>query len=128
MTVIAEPISTAAAPDHLWRRVLSNGRVLIGGGLILLIIGGCVGSLMWTLRESSRYHFDYQDDMLSEQPPAWAMHSDPQDSKSDLIDSRAYLFGTDKLGRSILARCLLGGTISLAVGVGAAIISVVLGV
>jgi oligopeptide transport system permease protein len=38
------------------------------------------------------------------------------------------VFGFDTLGRSILARCLLGGTISLGVGVAAAVIAVLLGV
>src|SRR5262249_25231635 len=61
-------------------------------------------------------------------PPAWRIHSDPLDPSSATIDSDAYIFGTDKLGRSILARCLMGGTISLAVGVAAATIAVVLGV
>jgi ABC-type dipeptide/oligopeptide/nickel transport system permease subunit len=37
-------------------------------------------------------------------------------------------FGYDALGRSLVARCLLGGTISLGVGVAAAAISVVVGV
>src|SRR5581483_11919368 len=37
-------------------------------------------------------------------------------------------FGYDMLGRSILARSLFGGTISLAVGLAAASISIVLGV
>ncbi|MCK6455464.1 MAG: ABC transporter permease [Phycisphaerae bacterium] len=37
-------------------------------------------------------------------------------------------FGTDLLGRSLAARCILGGAISLAVGIAAAIFSVGLGV
>ena len=38
------------------------------------------------------------------------------------------MFGTDTLGRSILARSLFGGAISLAIGVAAAALSVFLGV
>lgn len=38
------------------------------------------------------------------------------------------VFGTDRLGRSVAARCLLGGVISLAVGLAAAGIAVCLGV
>jgi ABC-type dipeptide/oligopeptide/nickel transport system permease subunit len=42
---------------------------------------------------------------------------------------RVYLwFGSDKLGHSLLGRCLVGGVISLTIGVTAAAISVVLGV
>src|SRR5256886_8416554 len=37
-------------------------------------------------------------------------------------------FGYDLLGRSIFARCLLGGTISMGVGVAAATIAVLIGV
>jgi oligopeptide transport system permease protein len=121
----AEPI---ILPDHLWRRMLTNGRVLVGGVFVLLIVGICVGSLPWTMHEDSRYHFDYQDDMLSQHAPVWRAHEDPLDENTPFINSRAYLFGTDKLGRSILARCLMGGSISLAVGLAAALISVVLGV
>ncbi|HMB94808.1 MAG TPA: ABC transporter permease, partial [Tepidisphaeraceae bacterium] len=81
-----------------------------------------------TMRDSTRFYFDYQDDMLPEIPPTFAAHEDPQDQTSPLIESRAYIFGTDKLGRSIFARCLIGGTISLSVGIAAALISVILGV
>jgi oligopeptide transport system permease protein len=121
-------METSIPVDHLWRRVLSNRRVLLGGIMLLIVVGMCVGSLPWTLNEESRYQYDRQDYMLPEQPPAWRMHEDPLDQNSPLIDSRAYIFGTDKLGRGILGRCLMGGTISLAVGVAAAMISVILGV
>lgn len=127
--IISQGVSLDAVPaDHLWRRVLSNQRVLIGGILLLLVIGACVGSLPWTTHQDSRFGYDYQDYLQPEQPPAWAPHEDPLDLKSPLIDSRAYLFGTDKNGRGILGRCLMGGTISLAVGIASALISVVLGV
>jgi oligopeptide transport system permease protein len=121
-------METSIPLDHLWRRVLANRRVLLGGVLLLIVVGMCVGSLPWTLNEESRYQYDRQDYMLPEQPPAWRMREDPLEKTSPLIDSRAYIFGTDQLGRSILGRCLMGGTISLAVGVAAAMISVILGV
>jgi ABC-type dipeptide/oligopeptide/nickel transport system permease subunit len=37
-------------------------------------------------------------------------------------------FGADQLGRPLVGRCLIGGTISLAIGAAAAVISIVLGV
>jgi oligopeptide transport system permease protein len=119
---------TISEIDHPWRRALLNGRALVGGSLLIAVIGLCAGSLPWTTHEDSRFYFDYQDFMLPEQPPGWNLHEDPLDAASPLIGSRAYLFGTDKLGRSIFARCLIGGTISLAVGFASAIISVILGV
>lgn len=128
---IPAPVTLASEQvpvDHLWRRVLSNQRVVVGGLLLLLVLALCVGSLPWTMSDTSRFGFDFQDDLLAEQKPALAMHEDPLDPNSPLIDSRAYIFGTDKLGRGILGRCLMGGTISLAVGVASALISVLLGV
>lgn len=114
--------------DHPWRRAFRDIRVLAGGIMLLAVLGCCIGTLPWTTSRESRYHFDYQDDLLAEQPPTLSAHEDPLDEKSPLIQSKAYIFGTDKIGRSMLARCLMGGTISLAVGVSSALISVVLGV
>lgn len=103
----------AAAVDHPVRRALRSGRVLVGGGLLGLIVGLCLVTLPATLGES-RYYYDLQDPSLVRHAPSPA--------------SVATWFGTDNLGRSILARCLLGGAISLAVGLAAATISVLLGV
>lgn len=100
--------------DHLWRRALLNSRVLIGGAMLVVVLALCIGSLPWTMHHESRMHFDFQDDTLPEKAP--------------MLDRPEYLFGTDKIGRSMLARCLIGGTISMAVGIGAAAISVLLGV
>ena len=44
--------------------------------------------------------------------------------------ARSHLFmllGTDKLGRSVLVRCALGGAISLGIGLAAAAIAVIIG-
>lgn len=48
-------------------------------------------------------------------------------SKSILAPSRAHLMGTDDLGRDMLARVMLGGRISLAVGVASMLIAITLG-
>jgi peptide/nickel transport system permease protein len=48
-------------------------------------------------------------------------------SKQLLRPSRAYLFGTDTLGRDEFARVLYGGRISLAVGLGVALLSALIG-
>src|SRR3954463_3465763 len=95
-------------PDHIWRRLLTNGRFLSGGILLLLILGACVTSLRWTGRESlgadddgypisNPYSFDAQDSALAELPPS--------------RESLPRWFGTDNLGRSILMRSLFGGTV-----------------
>ncbi|NWF80049.1 MAG: ABC transporter permease [Chloroflexi bacterium] len=48
-------------------------------------------------------------------------------SKSMLAPSRAHPMGTDDLGRDMLARVMLGGRISLAVGVASMLIAITLG-
>ncbi len=98
----------------LIQRARSQPRVVVGMLILLLIALCCVGTLPLTLSDSGSYFYDAQSATRSELPP---------ESSSLLM-----LFGTDNLGRPILSRCLLGGVISLAVGLSAAAISIVLGV
>jgi oligopeptide transport system permease protein len=109
--------TVADAPDRLWRRVLASRRIVLSGGVLLLTLLLCLATLPWTYYDEStptRIYYDRQDPAVSRQKPS---------------TSAAWkLFGTDLQGRSLLGRCLLGGTISLAVGAAAAAISVFLGV
>lgn len=105
--------TTTEAPDSLWRRVWASGRVRWGGGLLLAIFLACVLSLPWTLTRGTVLFYDGQN-------------AHPQLAKP--AGEFARWFGTDLLGRSVLARCLLGGALSMLIGVAAAAISVVLGV
>jgi ABC-type dipeptide/oligopeptide/nickel transport system permease subunit len=98
--------------DALWRRVLRSRRVLIGGGLFLLIFTLCIVTLPFTLSPSAPMYYDGQVGSLVRQPPAGSVSA---------------WFGYDTLGRSIAGRCLLGGAVSLMVGAMAALIAVVLG-
>jgi oligopeptide transport system permease protein len=101
-------------PAGIAQRVMRSRRVLIGGGLLLGITLQCVASLPWTLHKSSGLFYDNQNSERARVAP----------ESGDV----ARWFGTDGLGRSLLGRCLLGGAISLAIGIAAATISVVLGV
>lgn len=101
------------APDTIWQRVGKSGRVLVGGGILLVVAVLCLITLPATLNSRSAFYFDRQDKDLVRAAPASAP---------------ALWFGTDDLGRSMLGRCLLGGTISLGIGLAAATISMVLGV
>jgi oligopeptide transport system permease protein len=116
MTIATPTLAIIATPpaDSPWRRALRSRRVCIGGSCLLLMLLACLITMFWTTRPSSNLYFD-------------AQHPD-----SSLLSPRLgqtwLWFGTTKLGNSLLGRCLLGGTISLTIGVAAAAISVVLGV
>ncbi len=122
MTVAAEPVTRAmaAAPpterarsESVWAHALRSGRVVVGGGVLGVILLLCLGTLPWTMGGDPGLYAQLSD-TAARQPPSGA--------------SIVAWFGYDTLGRSVLARCLLGGTISLAVGIAAATISVLLGV
>src|SRR4051794_11174894 len=90
-------------PRTSWSLVLNSGRVIIGGGVLLIILLCCITTLPWTLRASSSLYYAGQTGEARGAP----------------INKSGGLFGYDALGRSMLGRCLLGGTISLAVGAAA---------
>jgi oligopeptide transport system permease protein len=100
--------------ESVWARAMRSGRVVMGGGILAVIMLFCLATLAVTLRPSSSFYYDLQKSSLSRTPPkvwpppAW--------------------YGYDGLGRSIFARCLLGGTISMGIGAAAATIAVVIGV
>jgi oligopeptide transport system permease protein len=86
-------------------------RVAVGGIVLGLIFAACLLTMPWTMRQTGVLAFDGQSAEQSYLPPG-----------------RGGAFGTDILGRSILGRCLLGGSISLSIGLAAAVISTLLGV
>jgi ABC-type dipeptide/oligopeptide/nickel transport system permease subunit len=105
----------AEGVDHVFRRVMRSGRIVVGGGILAAVVLLCVGTMPWTAgAPGGALYYDLQITDLIRQAPSG--------------DAVARVFGSDNLGRSVLARCLLGGVISLAVGLAAATISVVLGV
>jgi oligopeptide transport system permease protein len=114
-TTSSQPAVLVDRPDRLWRRALSNPRILIGGAILLAILAACLLTLPLTMRSNTPLYYDQQNLTAVRRPPSIAA-------------GLAGLFGTDILGRSLLSRCLIGGTISLAIGAAAAMISLVLGV
>jgi len=118
MSVITSsvPASVTNPPAELpqrssWSVVARSGRVLVGGGVLLIILVFCLATLPWTLRSDSKLYYDDQT-------------NEPRGAPTSKVEG---WFGYDALGRSVLGRCLLGGTISLSVGAAAATISVILG-
>lgn len=78
----------------------------VGTIMLLLIVLPCLLSLPWSLK-----HFDDQD---------YAQIS--------MAPGSLFWLGSDGLGRSLTWRCLLGGAISLGIGISAAVIAVGIGV
>jgi oligopeptide transport system permease protein len=109
-----ELVAISDPPDHLWRRAFANGRIVSGGAVLLLVFLCCLLTLPWTARSQSPIYYDQQNQDAPLKPPS--LH--PFDR----------VFGTDVLGHSLLGRCLMGGVISLSIGLAAAAISVALGV
>ena len=128
----------APRPSSHQRRGIS----WLGGVIVTLMLLACLGSLPWTLARvaapgpdsgtlgSRRYEVTRSEYALL--PPFWAQHADDQLAQLEQIRQsegrivRPWL-GTDRLGRSMLVRCLVGGAISLGIGLSAAAIAVVIG-
>lgn len=108
------PVLESVSADSLWRRLLGSGRMVVGGGILVVVVLGCVLTLPWTLNPDSGLFYNRAEPARAREAPS--------------VRSVAHWFGTDTQGRGLLGRCLLGGVISLAIGAGAALIAVVLGV
>jgi peptide/nickel transport system permease protein len=90
-----------------WRRFRRHRMALIGGVvLIVLFLYAFGGSLF-----ASEKYANYNDTSLSMQPP-----------------SVAHPFGTDAIGRDIMARTIYGGQISLIIGLFAVLIETICGI
>ncbi|MEE2912319.1 MAG: ABC transporter permease [Planctomycetota bacterium] len=86
---------------------------------------------VWAMKDNgSGRRFERTDVHASLMPPSWWKHSDLQQTKIaslQEVDSWYSWLGTDQLGRDVLSRCIVGGGISIGVGIFAAFIAVILG-
>jgi peptide/nickel transport system permease protein len=90
-----------------WRRFRRHKMAIFGAVvLVLLILYTFAGSIF-----VSEEYANYTDTSLRLQPP-----------------SREHLFGTDTVGRDILARTIYGGQISMLIGLTAMMVEVIIGV
>jgi oligopeptide transport system permease protein len=89
-----------------WRRLRRNRLAMLGGALLLTL--GCVAVLTPWL---APYPYARTDLAYGPRPPSWA-----------------HPFGTDQLGRDLLTRVMWGARVSLAVGVLATAVSLMIGV
>ncbi|MBC8203427.1 MAG: ABC transporter permease [Planctomycetes bacterium] len=94
---------------------VNKRRGTIGVFLLVTVIAG----LVWSMSDDgSGRRFERTNVAAALQPPSWAVQTDGEQFS---------IFGTDQLGRDLFSRCIVGGAISIAVGIAAATIAVVLG-
>ncbi|MBQ73059.1 MAG: hypothetical protein CMJ67_09170 [Planctomycetaceae bacterium] len=131
------------APTRGRARTTGRGR-LIGPLVLGLIFLACFASLPWTLglvtvaggsggsSTTLERRYEAGDLDLNDLPP-WpaAMSPEVQDRMDAIRSSGGHvpdrLLGTDPFGRSVLARVLLGGAVSLGIGLASAVLAVVIG-
>jgi peptide/nickel transport system permease protein len=110
-TAVASAGPAIPAAPGLWRRIVQNRAVLVGGSILLLIV------LMAIFAPWIAPHDPYAQNLANRTvPPVW----DPK-------GSWAHPLGTDPLGRDYLSRVLYGSRISLLIGLSVAIISGLIG-
>lgn len=141
----------AAMPASITRRPLRLRLWIVGAAVLAVIALVCLASLPWTLGAGAdpldpagrtRARYDIQSLDVNLLPPRWSRFDADDASRYAAFIERAesaakeanirpnvprYWLGTDPLGRDFLARLLLGGSVSLGIGVAAAAISVVIG-
>lgn len=91
-----------------WRRLLHNRAAVTAALLLTCITLACIAGPWFSPHDPA-----YTD---------WSMMSAPPDLES------GHWFGTDALGRDLFARTMSGGRVSLAVGVAATLVSLVIGI
>jgi dipeptide transport system permease protein len=104
-------MSSDRAPSIRLRQTLRSGRVLVGGGIVLIILICAVFAPLIAPHDPGE-----QDLLANLLPPAFITGGDP-----------AYLLGTDSLGRDILSRLIYGARVAMFVAVFAAFFAMVLG-
>ena len=142
MTLPAAPDSSAlltpaSAPDlsdirspfrMALRRFRRNPLAIVGTVIITLLVLICFGSLPWTLGPSSTEKnapavYENQDTAHVKKAPYWANTGNPD----DILPDHARWMGTDGNGRDLRPRFLLGGAISLSIGICSALIAAFIG-
>jgi peptide/nickel transport system permease protein len=103
-----EPSSVALSlRQMIWRRFRHHRMAMAGAVMLVLLVAYCFGGALFV----SEDYANLTDTKQRLQPP-----------------SREHPFGTDTVGRDVLARTIYGGQISMLIGLSAAAIEVVAGV
>jgi ABC-type dipeptide/oligopeptide/nickel transport system permease subunit len=90
-----------------------------------------IGLFLWASAQTGVVRrFEQTNVQAALLPPSWWVHSEKQDIQlANLHQHGSWYswFGTDQLGRDVLSRCIVGGAISIGVGLFAACIAVIVG-
>jgi ABC-type dipeptide/oligopeptide/nickel transport system permease subunit len=82
----------------------------------------------YTIEDNSLTYKEYASDGLEGVEKTIPLHTFPSNLAETYINKKAFLFGTDKYGRDLLSRVLVGARISFFIGFVAVFISLVIGV
>ena len=109
--VLSKTQEIQSGSSVFWNRILGHQGVLIGVTIVAAVILIALSAPL--IAPHDPYHQDLMNRLV---PPVW-----------DARGSWEHVFGTDHLGRDYLSRLIYGARISLLIGIGAALISGVIG-
>ena len=104
-------LDDASKLGSLTKKIKGHQGMVIGSGIVFIVIA--IALLAPLLAPHDPYEQDLMKRLL---PPVW-----------DSRGSWEHIFGTDHLGRDYLSRLIYGARISLLIGIGAALISGLIG-
>ena len=82
----------------------------------------------YTIQDDLLMYKEYASDGLEGVEKTITINTFPNDSFKEYIEEKTFLFGTDKYGRDLLSRVLVGARISFFIGFVAVFISLVIGI
>jgi oligopeptide transport system permease protein len=98
---------------------------------VALLLLAYIALFIWASSETEHgRRFEQTNVLAALLPPSWWFHSEEQLQQIEVLKQNQYWyswFGTDQLGRNLFARCIIGGAISIGVGLFAACIAVIVG-
>jgi oligopeptide transport system permease protein len=117
----AEVLAGTSLWKDAWRRLLRNKLAVFGMVVVgVIILASLVGPPLIRMTTGYTYDFIPSDTALNKAFPPF------QDARGNF--SWTHPMGTDAAGRDLLARVLIGGRISLMVGIISTIVSLIIGV